>query len=206
MTRNLAQSSCLRRAFAAAAIAAVSAVAISALAAVPAQAAEDLIVKYDQSQLLRLPKPAAEIIIGNPSIADVAIQSGNVLVVTGKTFGITNIIALDADRNVIQEQRVLVKRDEGKVVNLLRGTERQSYNCTPQCNPSITVGDEKKYFDAIRGASQNKIGILRGLGRKGRAAGPIAAARAAPARAGAPAQGAALSREVWSIIGVPLFL
>jgi Flp pilus assembly secretin CpaC len=126
------------------------------LAAAPAQATDDLIVKYDQSQLLRLPKPAAEVIIGNPSIADVSVQSGNLLVVTGKSFGITNIIALDAERNVIHDQRVLVKRDEAKVVNLVRGTERQSYNCTPQCNPSITIGDESKYFEAIRNASQNK--------------------------------------------------
>jgi hypothetical protein len=87
-------------------------------------------------------------------------------VVTGKTFGITNIIALDADRNVIQDQRVLVKRDEGKVVNLQRGTDRQSYNCTPQCNPSITIGDEQKYFEAIRNASQNKIGFSEGSGDK----------------------------------------
>jgi Flp pilus assembly secretin CpaC len=121
--------------------------------------AEDLIVKYDQSQLLRLPRPAAEIIIGNSAIADVAVQSGNLLVITGKTFGITNIIALDADRNVIQDQRVLVKRDEAKVVNLLRGTDRQSYNCTPQCNPSITIGDDPKYFDTIRNASSNKMGL-----------------------------------------------
>jgi Flp pilus assembly secretin CpaC len=119
--------------------------------------AEDLIVKYDQSQLLRLPRPAAEIIIGNPAIADISVQSGNLLVITGKTFGITNIIALDADRNVIQDQRVLVKRDEAKVVNLMRGTQRQSYNCTPQCNPSITIGDEQKYFDAVAASSQKKM-------------------------------------------------
>ena len=123
------------------------------------QGRDDLIVKYDQSQLLRLPRPAAEIIIGNPAIADISVQSGNLLVITGKTFGITNIIALDADRNVIQDQRVLVKRDEVKVVNLHRGAQRQSYNCTPQCNPSITVGDEQAYFDTIQKASQAKIGF-----------------------------------------------
>jgi Flp pilus assembly secretin CpaC len=161
MTPDLAQRSRLGRAIAAAAIAAVS-----ALAAAPAQAADDLIVKYDQSKLVRLQKPAAEIIVGNPSIADVAVQSGNLLVVTGKTFGITNIIVLDAERNVIQDQRVLVQRDEGKVVNLVRGTDRQSYNCTPQCNPSITIGDEQKYFEAIRSASQNKIGFSEGSGEK----------------------------------------
>ena len=133
--------------------------------------AEDLIVNYDQSQLVKLPRPAAEIIIGNPSIADVTVQGGNLLVVTGKTFGITNIIALDADRNVIQDQRVLVKRDEGKVVNLVRGTDRQSYNCTPQCNPSITIGDEPKFFEAIRNASQNKVGFSEGSGDKGQQPG-----------------------------------
>jgi hypothetical protein len=112
-------------------------------------AADDLIVKYDQSRLLRLPRPASEIIIGNPAIADIAIQSGNLLVVSGKSFGITNIIALDAERNVIQDQRVLVRRDDAKVVNLQRGTERQTFNCTPQCNPSIVIGDDQKYFEMI---------------------------------------------------------
>ena len=152
-------------------LAAVAIALCSTLAMPPARAAEDLIVKYDQSQLVRLPKPAAEIIVGNASIADVSVQGGNLLVVTGKTFGITNIIALDAERNVIQEQRVLVKRDEGKVVNLVRGTDRQSYNCTPQCNPSITIGDEPKYFEAIRNASQNKTNFSEGAGDKGQQQG-----------------------------------
>ena len=154
MTSKFAQSRSLRGAAAVAMLATVVTVASG-----PAKATDDLIVKYDQSQLLRLPRPAAEIIIGNPAIADISVQSGNLLVITGKTFGITNIIALDADRNVIQDQRVLVKRDEVKVVNLHRGAQRQSYNCTPQCNPSITVGDEQAYFDTIQKASQAKIGF-----------------------------------------------
>lgn len=117
---------------------------------------DDLIVKYDQSQLLRLPRPAAEIIIGNPAIADVSIQTGNLLVVTGKSFGITNIIALDAERNVIQDQRVMVRRDEIGVVNLHRGAARSTYNCSPQCNPTLTIGDDAGYFAQVQAASQNK--------------------------------------------------
>ena len=154
MTSDFFQSHSQSWAVAVAMLAAVLAVSAGA-----ANATDDLIVKYDQSQLLRLPRPAAEIIIGNPAIADISVQSGNLLVITGKTFGITNIIALDAERNVIQDQRVLVKRDEVKVVNLHRGAQRQSYNCTPQCNPSITVGDEQAYFDTIQKASQAKIGF-----------------------------------------------
>ncbi|MDX2257652.1 MAG: pilus assembly protein N-terminal domain-containing protein [Hyphomicrobiaceae bacterium] len=114
-----------------------------------AAVAADLIVRYDQSQLLRMPRPVSEVIIGNPSIADVTVQGNNLLVVTGKTFGVTNIIALDADKNVIQDQRVIVQRDDARVVNLHKGSQRQSYTCSPNCTPTITIGDESGYFELI---------------------------------------------------------
>jgi Pilus formation protein N terminal region len=135
--------------------------ASAALAAVivdaPAARAEDLIVKYDQSQLLRLPRPAAEVIIGNPTIADVSVQGGTMLVITGKSFGITNIISLDAERNIIQDQRILVQRDEVRVVNLQKGPKRESYNCSPQCNPMITIGDDPTYFGNVATNTERKL-------------------------------------------------
>ena len=140
----------------AALLAGVTVCAAIALATTPSKA-DDLIIKFDQSQLLRLPKPAAEIIIGNPAIADDSIQTGNLLVITGKTFGITNIIALDAERNVIQDQRILVRRDENKVVNIYRSGDRASYNCAPQCNPQLVVGDDPKYFAQTRTTAESKI-------------------------------------------------
>jgi Flp pilus assembly secretin CpaC len=127
--------------------------------ALAAQMGDDIIVKYDQSQLLRLPQPAAEIIIGNPVIADVAVQSGGMLVVTGKSFGITNMIVLDAKREVIMERRIMVRREDARVVNLQRGTQRQTYNCTPQCNPTVTIGDEQAYFDTMAKAAERKAGM-----------------------------------------------
>lgn len=130
---------------------ALAASALAALLAAPAgtAVAADLVVAYDQSQLLRLPRPVASIIIGNPSIADVAIQGGNLLVITGKTFGVTNIIALDAERNIIQDQRIVVQRDDVRTVNLTKGGLRQSYSCTPNCSPTLTIGDDAAYFDTI---------------------------------------------------------
>jgi Flp pilus assembly secretin CpaC len=118
------------------------------LNAAPVRAA-DLVVRYDQSQLLRLPRPATEIIIGNPSIADVALQGGNLLVVTGKTFGITNVIALDSERNVIQDQRVIVERDDRRIVNLHKGGSRYTFSCTPNCEPNLTIGDDETFFATI---------------------------------------------------------
>jgi Flp pilus assembly secretin CpaC len=145
----------LRRAFAVALLA--GAAVLAGMARPTAQGIDDIIVTYDQSQLLPLSRPAAEIIIGNPVIADVSVQSGNLLVITGKSFGITNMIALDAKRQVIFERRILVKRDDVRVVNLQRGDKgRQTFNCTPQCNPTVTVGDDKEYFEATMKAAEKK--------------------------------------------------
>lgn len=129
--------------------------------------ANDLVVRYDQSQLLRLPRPAAEIIIGNPTIADVSVQGGNLLVVTGKTFGITNIIALDGERNVIQDQRVVVQRDDFKAVSLVKGGKRETYSCDTQCNPTVTVGDDTNHFDSVVKTAEKKIKFSEGAGEGG---------------------------------------
>jgi Pilus formation protein N terminal region len=122
-----------------------------------ASRANDLIVRYDQSQLLRLPRPVTEIIVGNPSIADVTVQGGNMLVVTGKTFGITNVIALDSERNVIQDQRVVVERDDKRIVNLNRGGMRQSYSCTPNCSPTLVIGDDPAFFNQVLQHASGKV-------------------------------------------------
>jgi Flp pilus assembly secretin CpaC len=119
--------------------------------------AADLLVRYDQSQLIRLPRPVSEVIIGNPSIADVTVQGGNLLVVTGKMFGVTNIIALDAQRNVIQDQRVVVEQDDRRTVVLYKGAERETHTCSPTCSPAIIVGDNSKYFEGVAKAAQAKL-------------------------------------------------
>lgn len=140
-----------------------AAMAVMAALCFAAQAkASDLVVAYDQSQLLRLPRPVSSVIIGNPSIADVAIQGGNLLVVTGKTFGVTNIIALDGERNIIQDQRVVVQRDEVRIVNLNKGAVRQSYSCTPNCSPTLTIGDDKDYFEMISKHAETKTKFSNG--------------------------------------------
>lgn len=119
--------------------------------------AADLVVRYDQSQLIRLPRPVSDVIIGNPSIADVTVQGGNLLVVTGKTFGITNIIALDAQRNVIQDQRVVVEAEDRRTVVVHKGSLRETYTCSPTCMPTIVVGDNPEFFNGVAKAAQSRL-------------------------------------------------
>ena len=44
---------------------------------------------------MRLPTGVATIVIGNPLIADASLQPGGLLVITGKGYGSTNLLALD---------------------------------------------------------------------------------------------------------------
>src|SRR4030081_3444321 len=88
----------------------VAAALVAAGASQSAMAASNVVqVLVDQATLVRLDRPAAEIVVGNPSIADVSVQSGKVLVVTGKSFGETNLIVMDADGKVVANRQLLVQ-------------------------------------------------------------------------------------------------
>jgi Pilus formation protein N terminal region len=116
----------------------------------PAMAASrDIDVLIDQATLLRLERSAAEIVVGNPSIADVAVQSGKVLVVTGKSFGETNLIVLDADGKVIVNRRLVVAEPRTGYVTLYRGSARQTLHCAPTCETPLVIGDTPTYFETI---------------------------------------------------------
>lgn len=147
-------------------VAGATVVAAMALTAITAHAS-DLLVKYDQSQLLRISRPVAEIIIGNSTVADITVQSKTLLVVTGKSFGRTNMILLDSSQNVIQENQIIVLQDQSQVINLRRGIARESYNCAPRCNPTITVADEQLYFKKAAENAQLKIKMSEGGGTGG---------------------------------------
>ena len=66
-------------------------------------------------------------------------------------------------RNVIQDQRVVVEQDDRHTVVLYKGSLRQSFTCSPTCSPAIVIGDDPGYFDIICqvGADENAAGRRR---------------------------------------------
>lgn len=109
-------------------------------------ALESVVVLVDHAKVVRLPAKAQTVIVGNPAIADVAVQRNGVMVVTGKSFGVTNLIALDAGGTLLAESLVRVGAASDSVLTVQRGMERQSYSCTPDCQPSVQLGDAQKFF------------------------------------------------------------
>ena len=66
-----------------------------------AAANDPVSVQVNMARILRISAPAATVIIGNPGVADVTIQDPQTLILTGKSYGQTNLIVLEDRKSVV---------------------------------------------------------------------------------------------------------
>jgi Flp pilus assembly secretin CpaC len=121
-----------------------------------------VIVMVDHAKIVRLPEKTQTVVVGNPIIADVTVQKNGILVVTGKSYGVTNLIALDNAGTMLAESMIRVQAASEAVVTIQRGLERESYSCTPNCQPSIQLGDANAYFGQVSGQASQRNSIAGG--------------------------------------------
>src|SRR5215212_2210017 len=136
--------------------------AVPSLAVEQASLSEPVTVMIDHARVLRLPERTQTVIVGNPIIADVSVQKSGVLVLTGKSYGRTNLIALDAGGGLIAESMISVQAPNDSVVTVQRGLDRESYSCTPSCQPSLLLGDANKYFAEVGGQAGQRNSLATG--------------------------------------------
>jgi Flp pilus assembly secretin CpaC len=117
---------------------------------VGAARAADIDVILDQARLVKLPDRVATVVVGNPAIADAAVQAGGWMVITGKGYGTTNIVALDRSGAILMEKTVGVQGPQNVVV-VYRGVEANTYSCAPECVARLTLGDGNAFFAATAG-------------------------------------------------------
>jgi hypothetical protein len=115
------------------------------VAAVSAAPSDVLKVTLDQAKIMQLPTGVKTLVVGNPAIADVTMLKSGAIVLTGKGYGETNLIALDAQGNIIDEKLIEVEPTRSVLV-VQRGNSRESYWCNPTCMPTVQLGDEDKAF------------------------------------------------------------
>jgi Flp pilus assembly secretin CpaC len=105
----------------------------SLMAASPAFAEAGIAVVMNQAKIVKIARPADTIVIGNPEIADASVQDATTIVLTGKGFGVTNLVILDADGSPIIDEQVVVTRDNPHSVRVYRRSDVQTMSCTPYC-------------------------------------------------------------------------
>ena len=64
---------------------------------------------------------------------------------TGRSYGQTNLIVLDAAGNPVADTMVSVVQPEGGTITVYMGSARQTLACEPVCQPTIMLGDDSGF-------------------------------------------------------------
>ena len=112
----------------------------------------------DQVRPLNLKKEAFGVVVGNPSIADVKVMDANNILLFGKAPGLTNIYLFGEDDKPFENLIIRVRTPSSDMLTVHRGSARTTYNCTSNCEATLTVGDDPASFDGVTAQVQSKVG------------------------------------------------
>ncbi len=121
-------------------------------------AAEQIWVTMDQVRPYKLETAAQKIVVGNPSIADIRVEDDSTLLLFGKGPGLTNIFFFDENGETIKNLIVRVRTASADMLVVHRGVARTTYNCTDNCEATVTVGDDPVVFNGVTAQVQSKFG------------------------------------------------
>jgi Flp pilus assembly secretin CpaC len=133
---------------------------LAAIAQAPAFAAE-LEIVLDRAQVFNIPIESRTLIIGNPTIADVSIIQPGLMVITGKAFGLTNLVSLDQDGKQIANSMIRVSAADEQMLTVIRGGANETLHCPDGkvCSNTITLGDSNDSFSKLTGQIPARQGL-----------------------------------------------
>ena len=137
----------------------VAATAVSSAPACADEGSAPISVKVNMARILRIGSPAATVVVGNPGVADVTIQDPQTLILTGKSYGQTNMIVLDAKGNPIADTLVEVVQPQADLVTVFSAGQRITVTCSPTCQPTVMVGDAPGYTQELT----SSMGLVQGV-------------------------------------------
>ena len=119
------------------------------------------LITVDQAMIFRLSAPAGAVVIGNSSIADATIMDAMTLVITGRSYGTTNLIVLDEAGGILRQELITVQPATNQVT-VYRRSAPQTLSCNPICTPTLNVGDAGGTFDATTQQIQARAALAGG--------------------------------------------
>lgn len=110
-------------------------------------------VLLNQAKIVKLSQPATTVIIGNPEIADATVRDARTLILTGRGFGQTNLVILDAGGNPILDERIAVSRENGSALRIYRQANIETLSCEPYCEKAYLTEAEVQSIRAVAEAN-----------------------------------------------------
>ncbi len=119
-------------------------------------------IKMDRAKVMRVSRPAATVVVGNPAIADATIQDRQTLIITGRSFGTTNLIVLDEAGDPIADELLTVTAADDQMITIYAGSDRRSFSCAPDCQPVMKLGDTTAAFADVQKQLTGRNSVLQG--------------------------------------------
>jgi hypothetical protein len=108
-----------------------------AFSAAPALAGPSLVVPIDHATRLHLAHPAGSVIVGNPSVADVTVVDAQTVFVTGRGYGVSEVVVVDPLGRTVWQGEVVVTAPQTGEVSVYRGGQVTEMACANVCAPSV---------------------------------------------------------------------
>ncbi|MBO6919807.1 MAG: pilus assembly protein N-terminal domain-containing protein [Rhizobiaceae bacterium] len=98
-----------------------------------AHSSELLRVFMNHARILKFEQPVSSVIVGNSEVADITVSDPTTVVLTGKSYGSTNLVILNDEGEAIVDKRIVVSVDEENSVRVFRQVDRSVLSCAPIC-------------------------------------------------------------------------
>lgn len=114
---------------------------IAALFFAGASLAEPVTVTENKSHILRLQEAATTVIVANPAIAQITVESPRLILILGQQIGETNLVALDRNGREIANFDLIVAPEAARHVTVHRTADREeTLSCQERCASIGTTG------------------------------------------------------------------
>lgn len=119
----------------------------------------EMTIAINTSQLLQLPSPAATVVIGNTSIADVTLESDTQLLLHSQNPGVTNLIALNAVGEQIFAVDIRVVAQTKDFLYVHRGIATEAYDCVNvRCLPVTPAEVQRNVEEGLPSQLEDLLG------------------------------------------------
>lgn len=126
-----------------------------------------VVLALDHARVMSLTGDVSTIIIGNPAIADASMPDPQTLVLTGKSYGETNMVMLNEAGTIVGEQILRVTVRGQSLVSVYRGVERTTLSCSPTCEIRPTPGDTPDtVVSGLQAFQQRNSAALEAVGQQ----------------------------------------
>lgn len=129
---------------------------------------KNIVIDIDFMRGLTFQRPASQIILGNPIIADITVKDDKNIFLSGKSPGRTNMLIYGRDGE-LSEQFTLVVRDPNAYLTVFQGSkDRSHFDCEPLCQRVLRIEDRGQSAEEQRGRIAAQIEMIDGRARQSR--------------------------------------